>query len=66
MSIAAAIRKAVEDRQMLVVDSKSEADYAARVAKEHGRVFYQRKLVTGGWVLRICPGVRRRRPSSMF
>jgi hypothetical protein len=53
------IRQAVEalGRVSLVADTKSAADYAAKIAREGGHHVCQRKQETGGWELRA----RRRR-----
>lgn len=49
------IRQAIEalGKDVLVTDTRSMVDYAARIAREHGRAHYQRKLETGGWELKL-------------
>jgi hypothetical protein len=63
MSMAALIRKAL-GKEIVVVDSKSMADYAARIARGEGKNLRQRKLEMGGWVLKAAR--KPRRQSDLF
>jgi hypothetical protein len=38
---------------MLVVNAKTMADYAARIARQGGRSLSQRKVESGGWEIRV-------------
>jgi len=66
MSMASSIRQVVRDlgRDRLVVDSKSMADYAARIARTQGQALRQRKMEFGGWELRTRHS--RRAPTTLF
>jgi hypothetical protein len=63
MNRAHTIRQAVAalGKDEIVTDTKSMADYAAKIAREGGHALRQRKQETGGWELRAA---RRRMRSS--
>ena len=49
------------DGGKIVCDSKSVADYLARLAREQGQALSQRKQLDGSWELSISEGALRRR-----
>lgn len=59
MSLRKLIRQ--HDGSMIAVDSQSIADYAARIAREHGSALRQSKQSDGGWELHVSEGAIRRR-----
>jgi hypothetical protein len=63
MNGVCSIRQAIEalGKDVLVTDTKSMADYAARIARASGHELCQRKQETGGWELRAREVPRRRR-----
>ena len=59
MSLRKSIRQ--HDGSTIVTDSQSLADYAARIAREHGSALRQSKQYDGGWELSISEGAIKRR-----
>ena len=59
MSLRKSIRQ--HDGSTIAVDAKSIADYAAKIAREHGSALRQSKLSDGGWELSVSEGAIKRR-----